>query len=251
MQLVRDKIAYYTKHEGQELLALLISCEAAPASSSNVSIDDALLLDPNGPGWVILTSGTTGRHKGVAIPRRSLIPTYLSEPNSTTVSYRPCFWVGGATNLIAPMVTGKKLHALRADTTAQELLGAFKKHRITWATFSPWMLKAMKDLITDENGNLSAERRKECSAWFQHLTRFRCSSGMAGQETARFWADLTGLPFENIYAGTEFGGAIAIGTSHMKGLVCARLFEQRYAKKLTCSSKRDRLAPQFSIQPSN
>lgn len=223
MPVVQDKIANHVEHGSQDILALPIFCEGAPVSPIDVSIDDTVEVDPSGPGFVILTSGTTGRHKGVVIPRRSLIPTYVALPNSTTISYRPCFWVGGATNLIAPMVTGRKLYALRHDTTAQELLNTFKKHRITWLTFSPWMLKAMKDLLTDDDGCLSEDRRQEYAAWFQHLTNFRCSSGMPGKETVQFWADLTGLPLENIYAGTEFGGAISVGVSHLNGLVRARL----------------------------
>jgi malonyl-CoA/methylmalonyl-CoA synthetase len=223
MRVVQDKIANHVEHGGQDLLALPIFCEAAPVSPSDISIDDAADLDPGGPGFVILTSGTTGRHKGVVLPRRSLIPTYVAEPNSATISYRPCFWVGGATNLIAPMVTGKKVYALRPNTTAQELLDTFKKHRITWLTFSPWVMKAMKDLLTDDDGFLSEERRQEYATWFQHLTRFRCSSGMPGRETVQFWAYLTGRPLENIYAGTEFGGAISVGETHLNGLVRASL----------------------------
>lgn len=222
MQLAQDKIEHHIAHGGhKDLMRFSISCHAAPVRVIDVSIDEAQPLDPSGPGWVILTSGTTGRHKAVALARHCFAPTTLSEPGSTTVSYRPCFWVGGAANLITPMLTGKKLYALRANTTAQELLDAFKGHKITFATFSPWMLKAMKDLLTDEHGTLPEDRRRECTAWFQYLTRLRCSSGMVGQTTAQFWSDLTGHPLENLYAGTEFGGVVATGTSHLNGLVRA------------------------------
>lgn len=211
--------AYVNEHEDSGSLALLpVLCTGEPIEIIDVGIDDTLQMAPEGPGMIMFTSGTTGLPKGAVLPRRCFASTsvQVDEPNSTAINYRPCHWLGGAESLIEPMLTGMKLYAIGEKADAEAVLETFKKHRITCASFSPTLLRQIKDLLTDENAQVPKEEQQECSSYFRGLSIIRCIAGMPELSTIKFWTGMTGLPFENVYGTTELGGAVTRAISKIK-----------------------------------
>ena len=192
-----------------------ITSDTKPQETVHIGIDDTLQINPDDPGVVLFSSGTTGQPKGVILPRRCFVHSQLAEPGSATINYRAAHWIGGAITLLDPVLTGKKLYALGEKATAETLLEAFQNHRITHATFAPTLLQQMKELLTGQSGELSNENRRKWSGYFKCLSTLRCTAGMVDQSTLQFWTDLTGLQFENLYGATELGGVVTKATSNI------------------------------------
>lgn len=186
---------------------LPISCDAPPLNIANIGIDETVSLNPDEPGLIMFTSGTTGRPKGVVLRRRLFSGIPGVKPGSTTINYRPIHWLGGAGGIIVAMLTGKKLYALGEKSGAVVLLDALRDYTITHAVFSPPYLRRMKDVITSQG----AEERAQWRDHFKSLEVIRCTAGVLEPTTVQFWTDLTGLPFENRYSATEFGGMAITG----------------------------------------
>ncbi|OBT53698.1 hypothetical protein VE04_06328 [Pseudogymnoascus sp. 24MN13] len=219
-----ENICAYIQEQGNfDTLTLLpISCNAEPLRNVDIGIDDNLQLDPDGPGLLLFTSGTTGFPKGAVIPRRCFADPQDVEPGAAAISYNPAHWIGGARSLIGPVLTSKKLYIVAQKAgraRAEAVLEAFRNHRITHAIFTPALLRHMKDILIDQSGNLSDDKKNRCSSYFKGLSAIRCSAGVVEFSTKEFWTDLTGLPFENFYSVTELGGGVTRGISAIKGSI--------------------------------
>ncbi|KJZ74545.1 hypothetical protein HIM_06141 [Hirsutella minnesotensis 3608] len=217
-EAIRAHIDEHDKSPGS-LTLLPISCDASPLSIAHACIDEAAQVDPNGPGLIMFTSGTTGRLKGVVLPRRCYAEAVLAELGSVTISHRPAIWVGGLRDIIVPAVTGIKLFALGEMASAAQVLHAFAQHRITHAAFSPPILRQMKDLLTSRCGEISEEERAKWHGRFKPLGAIRCSASVLEPSAIQFWTHLTGLPFENMYGATELGCIAIRGTQTMQGSI--------------------------------
>lgn len=213
-----DSIRTYIHEHGipNEFLVLPISCDAQDSKNPEIMIDDSCLMDPNGPGLVVFSSGTTRHPKGAVLPRRCFSGAQPMEPGAVALNYRPGHWIGGAGSLIRPVLSGKQLQILEVksrDARADAVLEAFRTHQITHAAFSPDLLRRMMDMMTGQSGQLSQDQREKWSHSFKYLSALSCSAGLLESSTRKFWADLTGLPFDNIYSTTELGGAAIRGRS--------------------------------------
>lgn len=200
----------------ETLTSLPISCDAKRLRSTDVGIDDAIQMDPGGPGLVVFSSGTTGRPKGAVLPRRCFSGRQPVDPGTVSLNYRPGHWIGGARSLIGPLLAGKKLYTIRAKlgkARAEVVLEAFRDRRINHVSFTPDVLRQIKYLLLENRSELSEEEKGKYSSYFKGLRTIRCSSGMLESSTKDFWTDLTGLPFENMFAATELGGAATLGKS--------------------------------------
>lgn len=172
----------------------------------------------------MFTSGTSGRPKGVILPRLCYTGTKQAEFGSVTICHRPAHWIGGLRHIIVPAITGVKLLALGEMATATQVLDAFSQHRITHASFSPPILRQMRDLLMSRDGGISEEALAMWAGRFKYLGAIRCSAGVLEPSTMQFWTHLTGLPLENMYAATELGG-VAI-RSIQSAQACANRVQQ-------------------------
>jgi malonyl-CoA/methylmalonyl-CoA synthetase len=231
-----DSICTYVHEHGKSrVLILPISCDAEPLRNVDIGIDDTIQMNADGPGLVLFSSGTTGLPKGVVLPRRCFSGEYAAQSSKSggaSLNYRPGHWIGGAGNLIRPVLSGRELYTIRVKSgkaRAEAVLEAFRNYRITHASFSPELLRLMKELLIDQNGDFSEEERGKCASYFEGLSTINCSAGMLESSIKDFWIDLTGLPFKNVFAATELGGAALQG---MSGIQVSTKF-----KASNCSQK--------------
>ncbi|MBJ7222349.1 MULTISPECIES: non-ribosomal peptide synthetase [unclassified Brenneria] len=157
---------------------------------------------PHHPAYIIYTSGSTSRPKGVVIAHNAIVNRLLwmqhqfplgaddvvlqKTPCSFDVSVWEFFWplMVGATLVMAPPEAHRDPAALMALT---------EKHRITTMHFVPSMLAAFVDALDDENAV------RTCAT----LRRVFCSGEALSTELSRGWERMTGVPLYNLYGPTE------------------------------------------------
>jgi malonyl-CoA/methylmalonyl-CoA synthetase len=211
--------AYAEKTEGNSLAVLSIVCNSLPLQKIDISIDEALYLDPNGPGFVCMTSGTTGYSKGVVIRRTCLTshPVCLtSEPlekqGGAQINYNESHWLGGAKNVIESIALGKMVFALECPANSKDVLEIFQNNRITYFVFNPALLRGMKDILLGD-GELTKENLETFSAHFKGLGFFLCIGGLLEKRTVDFWEAVIGLPIQCRYGASELTGLVTLGLS--------------------------------------
>ncbi|KJZ72286.1 hypothetical protein HIM_08327 [Hirsutella minnesotensis 3608] len=209
-----QQIKSYVGDKGRAITTVPISTDANPVNPLDVTLDESLPLDPQGPGFVVYTSGTTGIPKGVVLSRLTFTTYDLAESGSVTISFRPTHWLGGASSLIGPMLTGMKVHVLPEMAGPELFWETLKRRRITYLSFNPTILRRMKEYYIDVIEHLPDETRREYLDGLRHLSRISCSSAMIAPSTLKFWKTLTGLPFENLYGATE------VGALALRGIDC-------------------------------
>lgn len=183
-------------------MAIPISCNAEPVNAINITIDETLNMDIQGPGLVIFTSGTTGPPKGAVLPRICMVFQPDAPPNCQTVCFRPPHWLGGAISLVEPMITGKKLHILKERAGVGRIWQVLRSHHITGTGFTPGILREMKEWLEAQ----SEDEQEEYIKAFKNISEIHCAGAMVSPSVLKFWKNRTGLPFNNIYGSTEVGG---------------------------------------------
>lgn len=209
--------SYVDETEGKSLVTVPIPCDSPALLEINISIDESLYLDPDGPGYVCMTSGTTGYSKGVVI-RRTCLTSHpvdltsepLEEQGGAQVNYNESHWLGGAKNVIESIALGKKVIALECPAGARAVLDAFQRHRITYFVFNPALLRGMRDILLG-NEQLTKEKKEEYSVYFSGLKFFLCIGGLVDQPTVDFWEAVIGHPLQNRYGASELTGLVTTG----------------------------------------
>ncbi|KAJ6785768.1 hypothetical protein PWT90_06613 [Aphanocladium album] len=200
----------------KKISAVSISTDAEPIGYDSISIDETLLMKPDGPGLVLFTSGTTGRPKGVVLPRLCFTQESPGERGGTTFSCRPGNWFGGAKALVESVLAGQSLVILgekKGRARAEATLDVFRDHKITNAVFTPELLRQLKVALLERTNNGLANELSPWAARFSNLSFLRCATGAAEPAMIQFWTGLSGCPIENNYGATELGGGVTIGIS--------------------------------------
>ncbi|KND87442.1 Acyl-CoA synthetase family member 3, mitochondrial [Tolypocladium ophioglossoides CBS 100239] len=193
---------------GPEIATLVISNDASPLRDIDIGIDESLEMNPQGPGLVFFTPGTTGHPKGLVLPKQCSAFQQTAEPNSASLSFRPPHWLGGAMSLLTPPLIGMKLYILKERATPESIWKLLRKNRITSASFTPAFLRQLKEVYTDKLSNLPEEEQQKYLDGFNSLVKIRCDGAMVSPTTRTFWTSMTGRPFQNVYASTESGGTV-------------------------------------------
>lgn len=108
-------------------------------------------------------------------------------------------------SLLQAPLTGMKLYILKERANAESIWKLLKKNRITSASFTPAMLRQLKEVYTEKFSSLPVEERQKYLDGFNSLVNIRCGGAMVSPTTRTFWTSMTGRPFQNIYALTECG----------------------------------------------
>lgn len=205
-----------------------ISSAAPPLRTADISIDDTVQLDPKGPGLVLWTSGSTGAPKAAVLPRQCFAYETLADPDSTTISFRPPHWLGGATSLLMPVLRGMKNYILKERADARVIWEVLKENKIISVSFTPTLLRQLKEIYTDELSKLTEVERQRYLDGFKNILKITSGGAMVSPTTRQFWTSLSGKPFENIYISTEIG-TVALKTS------CQRPSKVEVSEELTLS----------------
>ncbi|KAF7556725.1 hypothetical protein G7Z17_g1218 [Cylindrodendrum hubeiense] len=171
-----NQISKHIQQDGHGAISVLpISSDAPSLAALEVDIDESLQVNPQSPGLVICTSGTTGPPKGAVLPKCWLnIPSRL-EPDGASISHRPPHWIGGATK------------------------------KITHMGFNPGLLRQLKDVYTYELMNLPDDEREQYLNGFRNIVKMSSSGSMLPPQLQQFWTTLSGRSFEILYGSTETG----------------------------------------------
>jgi len=209
--------AYADKFDGKSLIVLPIVCNSPALPAIDISIDESLYLDPDGPGFVCMTSGTTGYSKGVVI-RRTCLTSHpvnvssepLEQQGGAQINYNESHWLGGAKNVIESIALGKKVFALECPAGAKDVLHTFQNNQITYFIFNPALLRGMKDLLLGDE-EFTKEKQEKFSADFKWLKFFLCIGGLLEKPTTDFWEAVIGLPLQSRYGASELTGLVTMG----------------------------------------
>jgi malonyl-CoA/methylmalonyl-CoA synthetase len=193
---------------GQNIHLIPIArAEAGSISSARVEIDEDMTLDPKLPCLIIFTSGTTGRPKGVVIPRKTFFFQRHTDPSELFLAYRPVHWIGGAYSLLVRVLTGSRVHFLKRRPEPADFWEILKQGRITGTSLPPALFKGLEDYYLTNIRYLPSQEHDEYVSGAAKL-RFAINSGSAlNPSTAHFWKELTNLKIRNVYASTELGSA--------------------------------------------
>lgn len=216
MAKARSTMQYIHETTGQLLMVMPISFSQPGISPESITIAEKAELDPNGPGFVVFTSGTTGYSKGVVLRRYCLAAAPFEQGDSAVVNYNASHWLGGTKNIIDGLLTCKTVFALETPASSMDVLDKFKNNHITHFVFNPALLRGMKQLLLDESGNFPEEKKKEALQYFSGISYFLSIGGLVDQDTVEFWTELLGCPFQNRYGSTELGGLPTLGISKRK-----------------------------------
>jgi malonyl-CoA/methylmalonyl-CoA synthetase len=99
---------------------------------------------------------------------------------------------------------------------AEAVLDIFQHCRITYAMFTPELLRQMKVILLGKDAQLDNGTKSTWMERFGTVSVIRCATGVVEPSTRQFWTDLTACPFENNYGSTELGGGATAGISKMQ-----------------------------------
>ncbi|TWU75935.1 hypothetical protein ED733_006343 [Metarhizium rileyi] len=184
-----QRIKEYSQRHDHNFQVALISSDAPPAAANSITVDNSVLLDDGGPGFVIFTSGTTGPPKGAVLPRRCLSYQGAATPGSATICDRPPHWIGGAYPLLESTLIGRP-------------------YKVDHMAFTPGMFRRMKQDYHDRICNLPQDEQRQYIEGIRNLKTAWQAGGMPSESMLEFWRTMIGKPIVMKYGSTELGGLV-------------------------------------------
>jgi malonyl-CoA/methylmalonyl-CoA synthetase len=174
-----------------------------------MEIDEDIEIPASSPCLIVFTSGTTGKPKGVVLPRKRFYFCNQLDPDDLYLAYRAVHWIGGAVPLFTTVLQGGRLYSMKRPVCALavEMWEIFKQGRINVVSLAPALYNALQKHYLSHIRHLPKE---EHDLYLDGVSKFRLvmNSGSAlDPSTAQFWRELANLPIRNAYAATELGGA--------------------------------------------
>ncbi|KAJ5987327.1 hypothetical protein N7451_011692 [Penicillium sp. IBT 35674x] len=205
----------YAASQGRNIIIVPISCQSPSpptVSELNIRIDPDWQLDPDRPGLLMMTSGTTGPSKGV-IHARKLFAISSAEltTEDTYLCHRSAAWMGGLLPLTAGLCRGTKLDIVKRDSC--QIWERLRHGGITILRSAPAVWLNLMEYYQEVICKLAPEIIEKYTCGVRSLRSASTGAGYLLPHVRRFWVDEMGLRMLAAYAGTEMGGPVTIRRS--------------------------------------
>lgn len=192
-----------TKALASESLKVCLFETLAPAGSEveGRPADDGLA--PDHPAYVLYTSGTTGRPKGVVVPHGAIVNRllwmqhqYPLDGSDVILQKTPCGFDVSVWEFFWSHMVGARLVMAPPDAHRDPLalVELIETHKVTTAHFVPSMLAIFLATLKEATAPEAACRS---------LRRVFCSGEALGKDLARSFASVLGTELHNLYGPTE------------------------------------------------
>lgn len=192
---------------GQQLSTIPIQ-RAGSTSYPPMEIDEELSIPGRNTCLVIFTSGTTGRPKGVLIPRQRFFVTTELDHDDLCLAYRSFSWAAGASLPLFRLLRAGRLYFTKSRPDLAALWDIFKEGKVTSIALVPARFKALEDYYLNNIRHLPSEDHARYLSGLSKLRGVINSGSTLSPSTAKFWKELVNLPIRNVYAGTEMSVVI-------------------------------------------
>ncbi len=164
-------------------------------------------LTPDDLHFLLYTSGTTGRPKGVMNVHRAMIMQAFdtnmvteASPDDVMLASTPFYTAGGMLRTVSWMFLGQTM-VIHPRFDSDRVISDIEKLRVSMTTFIPTMLQRLLKQAEDEPGHD-----------FSSLRRISYGSAPSADWLARKAMDLLGCELQQRYGLTEAGGQVTILT---------------------------------------
>ncbi|KAJ5946138.1 acetyl-CoA synthetase-like protein [Penicillium verhagenii] len=187
-----------------------IQMELADKSSisPHLKVDDSLNISENDTCLIMFSSGTTGKPKGIALPRKAFFIDLQMNPTALFMTYRPVHWMGSAGSPLANVMRGIRVRALKRGADPGRIWDVLKEGTINITSLTPVRLKAMKDFYYSTICHLPSEEHDKYISGASKLRYVVSSGSVLNPSTVQFWKDLTNMPITSVFGMTELGCGI-------------------------------------------